>query len=175
MKPRIESLSLVTADTEYSIDLGNVRKFTFKLRNSAISYRYAYKSGVVAPAASTGTAKTFNVANPGTFTWAVHGLSVGQQVTLAAGAGSVPTGTTAAVMYYVATVPSVNTFTISATRGGTPIEFTNTAACNVILGEVMTVPAGGIYSDNFASENGSQIKIYFAASTAAQIVDVEAW
>jgi hypothetical protein len=57
------------------------------------------------------------------WTLATHGLSVGDSVIFTA-AGTGATGYAASTRYYVAAVPSANTFTLSDTLGGDAIEGT---------------------------------------------------
>lgn len=67
----------------------------------------------VSPALSGVTAAT------DTITKTAHGLEVGQGVIFTSGTGF--TGLSAGVTYYVVTVPSADTFKISATQGGSAI------------------------------------------------------
>lgn len=63
------------------------------------------------------------VASTGVFTTTPdHGLSIGDQVVL--GAITSTTGVTAATNYFVKTVPSSKTFTLSATSGGSALSLT---------------------------------------------------
>jgi lysophospholipase L1-like esterase len=63
------------------------------------------------------------VASTGVFTTpAAHGLQVGDQVVL--GAITTTTGVTAGTTYYVRTVPSTTTFTLTATPGGSAVSLT---------------------------------------------------
>jgi microcystin-dependent protein len=63
---------------------------------------------------------TISLASPGVITWTAHALPVNTPVKFAT-TGALPTGITAGTTYYVKTVLSANTFTISATPGGTVI------------------------------------------------------
>lgn len=56
---------------------------------------------------------TVTIASPGVFTLAAHGLEIGDSVYLRT-TGALPTGLAQNVRYYVATVPSANTFTLSS-------------------------------------------------------------
>lgn len=58
-------------------------------------------------------------------TGAVHRLAVGDAVQLVS-ATTLPAGSAAATTYYVLTVPSSTTLTLSATAGGSTLDFTNT-------------------------------------------------
>lgn len=82
------------------------------------------------------------VASTGVFTTpAAHGLSVGDQVQV--GAVTTTTGITAATTYYVITVPSPTTFTLSATSGGSALALTgNGSVANVTLLEASEAPTG---------------------------------
>ncbi len=62
--------------------------------------------------ASMGTV-TVTIAAPGVFTKATHGLQIGDSVYLTT-TGALPTGIAANVNYYVATVPTTSTFTLTA-------------------------------------------------------------
>lgn len=53
-----------------------------------------------------------------------HGMSVGDTVIFETD-GTIPTGLTADTQYYVASVPSSTTFTVSATSGGSAVDITN--------------------------------------------------
>ena len=63
-------------------------------------------------------ATTVTIASPGVFTFTAHGLTVGDGVYLTT-TGALPTGLSANTMYYVASVPTANTFTLTATRTNT--------------------------------------------------------
>lgn len=63
---------------------------------------------------------TISNASPGVVTLASHGLAVNDPVIFYT-TGALPTGLTAGTKYYVKTVLTANTFTVSATAGGTVI------------------------------------------------------
>ncbi|MFJ2029433.1 DUF5309 family protein [Streptosporangium sp. NPDC087985] len=85
--------------------------------------------------AAVGTA---TIATNGTFTITAHGLTVGDQVTLTTlttGAiGVVKTDT----LYYVATAPDANTFTLATRPGGSAITFTGTGGAIVYKATPLT-------------------------------------
>lgn len=62
---------------------------------------------------------TVTIAAPGVVTWNAHGLAAGTKVTLST-TGALPTGLVAGTTYYVVS-PATNTFSLAATRGGSPI------------------------------------------------------
>jgi microcystin-dependent protein len=85
---------------------------------SAISRTtYAALFAVLAPSLGT---FTVTIASPGVFTLTAHGLVLGDQVYLTT-TGALPTGLSANTIYYVVSTPTANTFTLSATRGGSAI------------------------------------------------------
>lgn len=67
---------------------------------------------------------TVTSASPGVVTWTSHGLNANQPVYFTA--ATMPTGLTANTLYYVASVLTANTFTVSATPGGTAINTSST-------------------------------------------------
>lgn len=89
---------------------------------SSANLRQTYANTVAA--AYFGKAITSAVAGSDVITTtASHGFSVGQAVV---GTGSVPTGITTGTTYYVKTVPSATTLTLSATIGGATLDITAT-------------------------------------------------
>lgn len=87
--------------------------------------------------ANSGTA-TITIASPAVVTQTNHGLQISAPVSFST-TGALPTGITAGVTYFVLTVPTVNTYTISASQGGAAINTTgsqsgvHTATSNPIL------------------------------------------
>lgn len=67
---------------------------------------------------------TISIASPAVVTWSAHGLSNGKPVTFST-TGSLPTGLTAGVQYYIVNA-ATNTFQVSATYGGTAINTSGT-------------------------------------------------
>ena len=89
------------------------------------------------PAVRTATA-TISQATPGVVTWNTHGLAENAAVVFTT-TGSLPTGLTAGTTYYVKTVLTANTFTVSATKGGAAID---TSSAGSGTHTVTTVPSG---------------------------------
>ena len=71
------------------------------------------------------TSVTISIANPAVITWPNHSLNVNTPLIFST-AGSLPTGITAGTIYYISTITSSDTFTISATVGGTEISTSGT-------------------------------------------------
>jgi microcystin-dependent protein len=65
-------------------------------------------------------AVTVTIASPGVFTLASHGLVVGDRVYFTT-TGALPTGLSANTIYYVVSVPTSSTFTVSASEGGSAV------------------------------------------------------
>jgi hypothetical protein len=76
------------------------------------------------PAVKSATV-TITVASPGVITWAAHGLAANTPVEFST-TGALPTGLVAGTTYYVKTVLDADTFTVSATPGGTVINTSST-------------------------------------------------
>jgi|688.fasta_scaffold00471_82 hypothetical protein len=87
---------------------------------AAASGRYVRKSTI---------AVTSGVAATGVFTLVAHGLNVGDRIRMVSFTGTTA-GLTAGALYVVSTVPSADTFTLSATKGSALVTWTtnNTGA-----------------------------------------------
>jgi hypothetical protein len=83
---------------------------------------------------------TVTIAAPGVFTSTAHGLEVGDAIQLST-TGALPTGLAAATTYYVKTAPTADTFTVSATSGGSAITTTGTQSG---VHTLTTAPSGSI-------------------------------
>lgn len=71
-------------------------------------------------------AVTISAASPGVITLASHGFSANDPVVFSNSGGALPVAITAGTVYYVKTVLDADTFTISATAGGTAINTAST-------------------------------------------------
>lgn len=68
---------------------------------------------------------TISVGTPGVVTWTAHGLQAGQPITFTPNGGALPTGLTPATVYYVVAAGlTADTFSVSATPGGAPVDTT---------------------------------------------------
>jgi hypothetical protein len=115
-------------------DLGQIAM----IAASKTSYNYPFRVRFDdAPPVRTSVA-TISIAAPGVISWTGHNLVVGQKVKFST-TGALPTGLTAGTEYFVKTVPDANTFTVSATNGGTAITTTGTQSG---VHTVATVPTG---------------------------------
>lgn len=153
---RISGNSQVTTDS-FFLSLGI---------SNPIDYFDAWASGCYidgqATSSATCTISNGNGVSAGVITKAAHGLVVGLPVTFTT-TGTLPTGLSPysglpslTNVYYVASVPTANTFTVSATLGGA---------------EVMTSSAGsGTHTMAYGFSTNRAIfgEIYNAASTEAQ-------
>lgn len=87
---------------------------------------------------------TVTIASPGVLTKVAHGLSLDQRVSLET-TGALPTGLAADTIYFVKTIPTADTFTLSATQGGAAINTsggqsgTHTFGTDTIMGEAKFV------------------------------------
>lgn len=84
-------------------------------------YRFKVERGA---SCSPESEVTISVADPAVITWDDHGLTGGDVVMFTTD-GTLPTGITAGVVYYVLDSGlTANTFQVSATDGGTPVDTT---------------------------------------------------
>lgn len=81
-----------------------------------------------------------------------HGWKVGQAVVFSNGGGTSPTGLTSGNTYYVQSVPTANTVTLSATKGGAVVDIT---ADGVGASQTLTP----VYSATFLENAGGSAKI----------------
>lgn len=109
---------------------------------------------------------TISNASPGVITWPLHGLVAGDTLTLAT-TGALPTGLATATTYYVKTVLTTNTFTVSLTNGGAVINTSSagsgvhTGSAAVSLASQFSLSAGDLVlvksqRDSLHSDAGSQ-------------------
>lgn len=87
---------------------------TWDLSDASQRYTFAYPDDPILITA------TVTIASPGVITATAHGLTVGRRVGFTT-SGALPTGITASTIYYVQSVPTADTLTISATSGGAVI------------------------------------------------------
>lgn len=135
---------------------------------SAVS-RTTYSDLFAALVPSLGTF-TVTLASPGVFTLAAHGLIVGDALYLTT-AGALPTGLAANTQYFVVSMPDANTFTLSASRGGSAI---NTSGSQSGVHTAWFCPYGlgdGATTFNVPSLRG---RVMVAAAGSAGHVDVGA-
>lgn len=78
---------------------------------------------LVSQAPGISATATITIASPGVVTVANHGLQISAPVVFGT-TGALPTGLVAGTIYYVQSVPTVNTFTVSASQGGSVINTT---------------------------------------------------
>jgi len=89
---------------------------------------------------------TVTIASPGVFTLSAHGLSIGEIVYLTT-TGALPTGLSANTQYFVAATSfATNTFTLTATYGGSAI---NTSGTQSGTHTLVSCPYGFASSTNF--------------------------
>jgi hypothetical protein len=100
----------ITVGTTYFVSATGLTTTAFRVAATATGAAIATSAGVVNCTVTT--------AAPTVFTKAAHRLDVGNRVTLT---GTLPTGFTADTAYFVASVPTADTFTLAATSGGAGI------------------------------------------------------
>lgn len=105
----------------------------------ATNHNYPFKVLLNDAPAATSATVTISNASPGVITWTGHGLDAGTPVVFTT-TGALPTGLTAGTTYYVKTVLDADTFTVSATSGGTVID-TSSAGSGVHTATTAPVPS----------------------------------
>lgn len=83
-------------------------------------------------------------------TGAAHGLIVGDRIYVTNSGGALPTGMAASTIYYVKTVPTTTTLTVSATSGGATLDITAAGAGTHTLHQITL---------NNVSVKGNTIKV----------------
>lgn len=109
----------VMCDLNYA-DAGQLALIAAEKTQHTYPFRLVFND---APAPRSSTV-TISIAEPGVVTWTAHGLTAGDQVRFST-TDTLPTGLVAGTTYFVVS-PDANTFSVSATKGGTPIETTAT-------------------------------------------------
>lgn len=82
---------------------------------------------------------TVTIAAPGVFTLAAHGFAINDTVMLETD-GALPTGLAVDTVYYVVATVATNTFSVSATKGGTAITTSGSQSGVHYLTEMSKVP-----------------------------------
>lgn len=100
---------------------------------------------------------SLTLGTPGVVTLAAHALAVGDTF-IPYTTGALLTGLTAGTTYYVQSVPTANTFTVSATNGGAAIAFTGTQSGTQTM-----------------SSNNVNVYIGLASETFMDYCDYEIW
>lgn len=119
-------------------------------------------------------AVTISAASPGVITLTAHGFSANDPVVFSNSGGALPVAITAGTVYYVKTVLDADTFTISATAGGTAI---NTASTGTGTHSV-TSTYSALSSDAqwqfaqfgnlvFATQKNAVLQVYNLSSSSA--------
>lgn len=128
------------------LDSSNVAETDFAAYNAGTTYAIGDQVIVVSPSSVV----TMAVGAPGVITWANHGLVVGD-IVVPTTTGALLTGLTAGVHYYVRTVRSANTFTVSGTKLGVAIVFSGTQSGT----HTLTVSSHKIYESLQAGNVGN--------------------
>lgn len=103
------------------------------------NYNYPFRVDLNDPPVAKSATVTITNASPGVITWTAHALAANTPVVFST-TGALPTGLTAGTTYYVKTVLDANTFTVSATPGGTVIN-TSSAGSGVHTATTQPVPS----------------------------------
>lgn len=118
-----------------STDLGQ----TALIAAEKTAFDYAFKVELPDAQPEAAVTVTISVATPGVVSWTAHGRVPGDKVKFTT-TGGLPTGLTVDTVYYVKTVLTADTFTVSATVDGTAITTSSTQSG---VHTLTTVPEGG--------------------------------
>jgi len=119
--PDLNAVTFDTGDVKWSARRAPTSGWFGPCRGDEVSRAtYADLFDAIVPLLGT---FTVTIASPGVFTLGSHGLVIGDRVFLTT-TGALPTGLAANTIYYVVSVPTANTFTVSATEGGAAINTT---------------------------------------------------
>src|SRR5574343_863648 len=136
-----------------------------RIKRKAFAYVDDGDLPAISSAAATNVDATLVVAT-GVFTKASHGFSVNDPICFD-DAGTATGLSVAGAVYYIRTVPSANTFTVSSTIGGSSLTFTGTDA-NVSYGYVTITFASSINNGtNNKLVSGENITVVSTTATAS--------
>jgi len=88
---------------------------------------------------------TITIASPGVVTDTAHGMSAGQKIKFTT-TGALPTGLTAGTTYYVKTVSDANSYTVSATNGGSAINTSGSQSGTHTRDQILTAARNWPYT-----------------------------
>jgi hypothetical protein len=121
---------------------------------------------VTSSAIGKSSAVTVTSASPGVVTWVNHGLLANLPVYFTS-SQNMPTGLTANTVYFVKTVLSSNTFTVSATVGGSAVITSSTGTGSISAYS----PAKVVMANtNFASTTGAEVSSGYVQYTVNSYV-----
>jgi hypothetical protein len=112
---------------------------------------------------------TISSASPGVLTLASHGFAANDPVVLSNSGGALPVAFTAGTVYYVKTVLSANTFTLSATAGGTAI---NTASTGTGTHSITSIYSSLVSSAQWQFAQTGNLVFATQANVVLQVFDL---
>lgn len=178
----------VTGGTTYHMGVGNqalmfnlARTITFANSTIAFSTGFAFveRGGGLSLTANEYQVKeatvTISNASPGVVTWTGHALLANTPVKFTT-TGSLPTGLSPGVTYYVRNVLGVDTFTVSATVGGAEINTSSAGSGTFtghqlpdVTGRLCFIESGGWLTPGYEPDVTPSLAATLPGSTACQI------
>ncbi len=161
------------------ISSGTILNITSSAQNGVntifyeVSNAYGYDSGIASnyiekvSVAQTGLSTvTVTIASPGVFTTtSAHGLSLNQRIFFTT-TGALPTGITAGTYYFVKTIPSSTTFTVSATAGGSVINTSGTqSGVHSYVAPTILIRSVGLSSKSFLQSGTIFLLVAYSSPT----------
>lgn len=164
-----------TTGTEYvDYKIADGQQNTFFVGYNLISYDF-YKRQATPPTATF----TVTIASPAVFTKVAHGFAVGTILTFTT-TGALPTGLSVATNYFIVSVPTADTFTVSTTRGGTAVTTSGTQSGThtyTVAYKILTNGLDGVVDPTTVDVvyNPSTGLVRFANSNTPILNDVVRW
>lgn len=112
---------------------------------------------------------TISIAAPGVVTWTANGLPVNTPVKFTNTGGALPTGLVSGTTYFIKTILTADTFTVSATVGGSAITTTGTTT-GVNTGTTVPAPSSDIFK---AKVTGYKTNVGSLSTTLAAAVTLD--
>lgn len=178
----------VTGGTTYHMGIGNQAQMfnigrTVTFANSTINFSVGFafveRGGGLSLTANEFQVKeatvTISNASPGVVTWTGHALLANTPVKFTT-TGSLPTGLSPGVVYYVRNVLGVDTFTVSATVGGTEINTSSAGSGThtghqfpAVTGRQCFIESGGWLTPGYEPDVTPSLATTLPGSTACQV------
>ncbi len=164
-----------TNGTEYTDQkIADGQQNTFFVGYDLYDYVF-YKRQATPPTATF----TVTIASPAVFTKTAHGLSVGTILTFTT-TGALPTGLSIATNYFIVSTPTADTFTVSTTRGGSPVTTSGTQSGThtyTVAYKILTNGLDGVVDPSTVEVvyNPSTGLVRFANSNTPTLNDVVRW
>jgi hypothetical protein len=148
--PELFGGTTTNSGNDYSLAFG-----TFALEDKATVHLLFNADAPCQTSGSSGTTVTVSQASPGVVTFTTHGMTANNSVFFNVTGGSLPSPLAQGTQYYVKTVLTPDTFTVSDTRGGAAINTTTSGSGTFRCVAATTIDINGTGPKIMASPNSS--------------------